>query len=73
MLTLKRKEKHMSEEYTVVKGSREDILEQIYQRLEGQHEYTGKDLHLNTLQEIMIRLTEVDEGAVFNQRWYRGE
>ena len=61
------------EEYKVVKGSREDILEQIYQKLEAEYNYTGKEIHLNTLQEIMIRLTEVDESAIFNKKWYCGE
>jgi hypothetical protein len=46
-------------ETNVVKGSIEDILEQIYQRLETQYEYSDKDKHLNTLQEVMIRLTKL--------------
>jgi len=46
-------------ETNLVKGRIEDVLEQIYQRLETQYEYSDKDMHLNTLQEAMIRLTKI--------------
>ena len=62
--------------------SREVILEQIYQRLEKEYDYDRKELHLNTLQEIMIQLNAVDEYAeiefnnghkpLFDPRFYRG-
>ena len=39
---------------TVVKGSREDLLEQVYQRLEATYEYEGKEAQLNSLQEMMV-------------------
>ena len=41
-------------ETTVVKGSREDLLEQVYQRLEATYEYEGKKEQLNSLQEMMV-------------------
>jgi len=46
-------------ETNVAKGGVEDILEQIYQRLETQYEYSDKKKHLNTLQEVMISLMKL--------------
>ena len=69
----------MSENQLFIKGSVEDTLEQIYQRLEKEYEYAHKAKHLNTLQEVMIRLTKigVDNSELYNdryiQRWYHGE
>ena len=60
-------------ETKVVKGSIEDILEQIYQRLEKEYEYDGKEVQLNTLQEIMITLTKIGDKDRFFEEWYHGE
>ena len=38
----------------VVKESREDVLEKVYQRLEATYEYEGKAEQLNCLQEMMV-------------------
>ena len=63
----------------VVRGSREDILEQIYLYLETQYEYTGKEQQLNCLQEIMIQLTKIakDDKRLYDdwflERWYHGK
>ena len=38
----------------VVKGSREDLLEKMYQRLENEYEFEGKAEQLNCLQEMMV-------------------
>ncbi len=46
-------------ETNVAKGGVEDILEQIYQRLEMRYEYSDKEKHLNTLQEVMISLMKL--------------
>ena len=63
----------------VVRGSREDILEQIYLYLETQYEYTGKEQQLNCLQETMIQLTKIakDDKRLYDdwflERWYHGK
>ena len=41
-------------ETTVVKGSREDLLEKVYQRLDNEYEFEGKEEQLNCLQEMMV-------------------
>ena len=41
-------------ETTVVKESREDVLEKVYQRLEATYDYEGKAEQLNCLQEMMV-------------------
>ena len=63
----------------VVRGSREDILEQIYLYLETGAERTGKEQQLNCLQEIMIQLTKIakDDKRLYDdwflERWYHGK
>ena len=52
-------------ETTVVKGSREDLLEQVYQRLEATYEYEGKETQLNGLQEIMVMLSMLSKKKSF--------
>ena len=52
-------------ETTVVKGSREDLLEQMYQRLEATYEYDGKKEQLNCLQEIMVMLSMLSSKKSF--------
>ncbi|HIK66494.1 MAG TPA: hypothetical protein EYF95_00825 [Flavobacteriales bacterium] len=61
----------MSENQLFVKGSVEDTLEQIYQRLEKEYEYADKAKHLNTLQEVMVTLSA--EGWPNIKKWYHGE
>ena len=39
---------------TVVTGSREDLLEKMYARLEAEYEFEGKSEQLNCLQEMMV-------------------
>ena len=46
---------------TVVKGSREDILEKIYQRTEAEYEFTGKAEQLNCLQEMMVMFSTLSK------------
>ena len=41
-------------ETTVVKGSKEDLLEKMYMRLEAEYEFEGKAEQLNCLQEMMV-------------------
>ena len=74
-------------ETTVVKGSREDILEQIYLYLEKQYEYSVTinspssrlEQQLDCLQETMIQLTKIAEDDKnlyhdwFMSRWYHGK
>ena len=38
----------------LIKGSREDLLENIYLRLEATYEFEGKEEQLNCLQEMMV-------------------
>ena len=38
----------------VIKGSREDLLEKMYVRLEAEYEFEGKSEQLNCLQEMMV-------------------
>ena len=52
-------------ETTVVKGSREDLLEQMYQRLEADYAYEGKEEQLNCLQEIMVMLSMLSSKKSF--------
>ena len=52
-------------ETTVVKGSRADLLEKVYQRLEATYEYEGKEAQLNGLQEIMVMLSMLSKKKSF--------
>ena len=38
----------------VIKGSKEDLLEKMYVRLEAEYEFEGKAEQLNCLQEMMV-------------------
>ena len=38
----------------LIKGSKEDLLENIYLRLEAIYEFEGKEEQLNCLQEMMV-------------------
>jgi hypothetical protein len=50
---------------TVVKGSREDLLEKIYTRLEAEYEFDGKSEQLNCLQETMVMLSTLSKKKSF--------
>ena len=52
-------------ETTVVKGSREDLLEKLYTRLEAEYEFEGKSEQLNCLQEIMVMLSMLSKKKSF--------
>ena len=45
----------------LVRGSREDLLENIYLRLESSYEFEGKAEHLNCLQEIMAMFSTLSK------------
>ena len=49
----------------VIKGSREDLLEKMYVRLEATYEYEGKKEQLNCLQEIMVMLSMLSSKKSF--------
>ena len=46
-------------ETTVVKGSKEDLLEKMYKRLEAEYEFEGKSEQLNCLQEMMVMFSSL--------------
>ena len=45
----------------VIKGSKEDLLEKMYVRLEAEYEFEGKAEQLNCLQEIMVMLSTLSK------------
>ena len=76
-----KKEKVMTD--TVVKkmkpGSREQVLDDIIQRLDSSYEYSDKEQHLHLLGELQIMLAKiaVDDFQLYNDsfliRWFHGE
>jgi len=43
----------------LIKGSKEDLLENIYLRLEATYEFEGKEEQLNCLQEMMVMFSSL--------------
>ena len=59
--------------------SKEAILQEIYDRIESQYHFTGKEVQLDVLQDVMVTLEKIgaDNMDLYNdgyiKRWYHGE